>query len=163
LDSKVELESASLIKDLDTLSDAIVQTYKNINFALNGESNWKKNENPIYPVIITLEDWFLLSPPIKVDIEGRVKDKLVKSGLPIGLIKNMPYTITSVNSFELASHSIFETGIKTFMSLKLNEEYDGWDLKEFSNQVFPITKVKKRFIFPEELELFKEEARKLCP
>jgi hypothetical protein len=81
--------------------------------------------------------------------------------LPEEYLKTMPFTLTSVNSFEIACNSILENGIQKFMDLKVQKEYQTWDMKEFSMQVMPAKEKNKNCIFPEVLQIFKDEAKKL--
>ena len=70
-----ELES-----ELDKIADAIVQTYKSI-------ENYKNRLYPqikfdpakhLYPIIVTLEDWFLYGDPIIKKLDELVAIKLKK-------------------------------------------------------------------------------------
>ncbi len=161
LNSKIDLESEDLNKDLEAISEAVKQTYKNIDVARKGLSNWNVNKGKIYPMVITLEDWFLISPPLRESINERVKQKLKSSDLPLTYLEDMPYTISSISSFEKASYSIFENGIENFMSLKVASEYSGWDLKEFARDKFPTKNKKSNIIFDKELKIFKQEVSTL--
>lgn len=114
-------------------------------------------------MIITLEDWLLISPPLRVDVNERVRLKLLNSNLPEDYLITMPFTLTSVNSFEIACNSILENGIQSFMNLKVQGEYQAWDKTEFSIQIMPAKQDNRNCIFSEVLQIFKDEAKKLLP
>jgi hypothetical protein len=62
--AKTLADAVALDKDLVVMAEAIVQHYKNIRHALGGESKWQPDVLPIYPLILTLEDWFIFSPRV---------------------------------------------------------------------------------------------------
>jgi hypothetical protein len=158
LKSKFDLESEEFVKDIDKLSEAISQTYKNVTLAINGKSNWEYNKKPIYPILITLEDWLIISPTIRENLNDLVREKLIKAGLNPKLMVTMPFTISSINSFEIASSTIRENGINSFMSVKVNDEFNNWDISNFSREFFKDNYYYENEIFPEDLEKFMRDA-----
>ena len=118
------------------MASAIVQLYKNINDAINGKTNWTPNEKPIYPLIITLENWYLLAPNIIDMLSTRVRHLLVQSEISLDVLEKMPYQITSIDEFEVASRVISTIGIQSFFSRKINHIYESYMLLSFTFSCF---------------------------
>jgi hypothetical protein len=75
----------ALGKDLQVMADAIVQNYRNILDAKAGRTDWMPDDRPIYPLIATLEDWFIVSPNVKALLDDRVQAGLIARGMDIRL------------------------------------------------------------------------------
>jgi extradiol dioxygenase family protein len=64
INAKTLSDTASLDKDLSVMAMAVVQHYRNIRDAQDGRTKWADDGLPIFPLILTLEDWFIFSPRI---------------------------------------------------------------------------------------------------
>lgn len=148
----VDFDSDELRSDIEILSTAIVQTYKNITLATSGNSNWIYDNKPVFPLVITLEDWHIISPVMRAKIDEAVRLKLDSARMSSELLVSMPYTISSIESFESASRAIQEKGINHFMSVKVNDEYRNWDISNFSNFYFKDIESSKDQIFPNDFQ-----------
>ena len=61
------------------MATAIVQHYQNILRALDRQTRWKPDGLPIYPMILTLEDWFIFSPRITETLNDHVRRLLERT------------------------------------------------------------------------------------
>lgn len=162
LDAKINIEGDVLKKELEIMAEAIVQTYKNINDAIKGKSNWHTNDLPIFPCIITLEDWFIFSPTTQELLNVEIKSKLNAIGINPDVLESMPYTLTSINTFETVSQIIAQVGIFDFMRVKTLPEYRQWDLNGFINVKYPDYK-KVKMLFESDWETLRQEVASLNP
>jgi hypothetical protein len=126
--SKTRSDKAALEKDLIVLATAVVQNYSNIRDALDGNTQWKADSLPIYPVILTLENWLIFSPWVSDLLLGHVRGLLREQGLPDTLVDEMPFAIASSADFEVASQIIAQTGIEKMMAQKTDTRSRGWML-----------------------------------
>ena len=118
--SKSQLLSDEAInKDLDILADDIVQAYTTI-------SDYQKGLYPhlsykpvvkIYPLLVTLEDWFLFGTDAE-NLEKKVTDKLKDKDLPATYLTEMPYTVCSIQDFEIV--------VQLLNSLTITELMNNW-------------------------------------
>jgi hypothetical protein len=84
LGAKIQSDNAPLERDLSTMAKAIVQHYRNIIRALEGRTTWKPDGLPVYPLVLTLEDWFIFSPRITQILKDEVRRLLAQQGMPEG-------------------------------------------------------------------------------
>jgi hypothetical protein len=131
VNSKTRSDKVALEQDLIVLATAIVQHYRNIIDALAGHTKWQPDGLPIYPIILTLEDWLVLGPRVGELLDSHVQRILVKQGLPENLTEKMPYTIASSFDFEIASQIIAQVGILPVMKKKTEPQARGWILSPF--------------------------------
>lgn len=137
LEAKTSLNYDVLEKQLEVLAEAIVQLYKNIKDAIAGHSNWTINDLPIYPVLVTLEDWYMSNPSTIEVLNLDIIEKLSELNICLSVLERMPYTIVSTNDFEAISHVIAAVGIQKFFALKTSSEYQHWTLIPFASHHFP--------------------------
>lgn len=135
-EAKITLNGNILDSQFDVMAGAIVQIYKNIIDAINGKSNWSFNKFPIYPLVITLEDWFLFSPPIVNRLNEKVMLGLIKASIDENVLETMPYTVASIDEFELVSQVIASVGIQHFFSKKTSITNRGIMLRPFTWTAF---------------------------
>ena len=136
LGAKIQSDNAALERDLATMAKAIVQHYRNIIRALEGHTRWKPDGSPIYPVILTLEDWFIFSPRIVEMLSGEVRGLLAEQGIPERVVTEMPYTVAATHEFEAAIQVIAQAGIRTVMSKKTAVGQRNWSLLPFIRDAF---------------------------
>lgn len=111
MSAKALLDAAALDKDLSVMASAIAQLYKNILDALSGLTRWVPDRRPIYPIVLTLDDWFMFSPPIQETLDNHVRRRLADAEIEEKMIEEMPYTIASAHEFEIASQIIAQITI----------------------------------------------------
>ena len=125
-------DTAALHADLDTMADAIVQTYKGIKDAEGGlHPTWSPDSKPIYPVIVTLEEWYMFSDPITSFVENRVKEKLTAAGLDSALADQRPYTVASCEDFEVLMQIIAKHDSYTIMNTRFYSGKRHWNTHAF--------------------------------
>lgn len=113
----------ALDQDVKKLAGAVVQTYRTIR-------DYRGNHYPhlpyaqgrrIYPVIVTLEDWYFFGQELPVRLDAQVREVMARTDLPIEWLEEMPYSILSVDEFETAAGVINMVGIHPFISGKIND------------------------------------------
>ena len=136
LGAKILSAGGALEKDLITMAKAIVQHYQNIRRALDGTTHWQPDGRPIYPIILTLEDWFIFSPRITEALKNHVVRLLGEDGIPERVLTDMPYTVASAHEFEVAIQIVSEVGIHRLMNEKTSSEERHWSLLPFIRERF---------------------------
>lgn len=119
LERKIDLRSRQNIDaGLELMGAFVCQTYKTLSHALAGRyPHWKPGPKPIFPVIVTLDDWNSIGP-IASKIDGWAKRGLEAEGIDSGLLDQFPYTVFPVQVFEDAIQIMANVGIERFMTLK---------------------------------------------
>ncbi len=126
INAKQYAPGSALREDLDVLAKAIVQLYKNTIHVREGRSLWAPRSNTLYPIVVTLEDWFLFSPTIKTDLEELVRSRLSESSLDPDLTSTMPYTVVSCDEYERMILAIEQLSVEDVMAKKVKPEYHEW-------------------------------------
>lgn len=140
LDAKTRSDTKALEEDIAVLAKAIAQHYRNISEAVAGKTDWSPDGLPIYPLILTMEDWFIFSPQVDQMLNSEVKRLLCKDGLDLSLLDEMPFTIASAHEFEIGIQIIAEVGIAKVMAIKTRGEHRTWGLvavlaSAYSNEI----------------------------
>ena len=130
----------ALRAEVSKIAEAIVQNYKNIGEAQKGLTSWKPNGHPIFPLVITFEDWFFLGPLLHQLLEESVRSQLLEEGLDAQLMETMPYAVMSCREFELCLGAIKKGGISKFFQGKYTGEYLQWMWPEYLRHEFKGTK-----------------------
>ena len=156
-EAKIALDEESIEKELGSIADAVVQLYKNISEAEQNLTHWCNNHLPIYPLVVSIEDWFLFSPLLQQQLRGIVKAKLGSAGLSQALLTSKPFTFVSARELENGGEIIRSVGIDAFFRAKTSDEYRDFLLLEFARQAFPGT-TGGSF-----REVFMTELRKILP
>jgi hypothetical protein len=154
LPAKIELKDSLLIEEeLNNMAKFILQLYKTItDYYNNRYSSFEyKKEMQIYPLILTMEDWFLFGR-VRLDIlKKMIIKEFNKINLPLEYLEKIPYSICSVEEFESIIQITQITGIKEFMSKKVfNKEKKEWLFHDFIQNEFPEEIKKCKFLFKEE-------------
>lgn len=135
-DAKFIADGVGLEAALDKMAGFLVQHYRNINDAIAGRTAWVPDGKQVYPMIVTLEDWWIFSPPIIATLETSLRSQMEKAELPLQLLEDMPYFIASADEFETAFQIMSHTGIEAYLGLKRTEENRQWALSSFSPGLF---------------------------
>lgn len=130
-------EGDALDKSLDEMAIDIVKLYANIDDVLNGISTWTYNGLPIYPIIVTYEDWYMLYPTIFERLIEFVKRRLESKGLPASWTESMPLFYTSIAELEMAAQDIDRLGIERFCSAGASRPHRHFQLSQLVHAVFP--------------------------
>jgi hypothetical protein len=73
---------------------------------------------PIYPLVVTLEEWYLFSPLTTAYVHRQVKALLERSCIDPRVADDMPYTVASIDEMELVGQIFDRTGLGTFFARK---------------------------------------------
>lgn len=167
--SKTELViTEALEKDLEKMSIFVTQVYKTIRDYQNRKyPTYKFNEHKkIYPLVVTLEDWHLFGD--KSSLKMKIEEKLMKEGIPLEYLSNMPYTICSAQEFEEMIQIIQSKGIGPVIGKKLEDpEKNTWEMATFllneyqeeHKNIKPLFLKDFDSIFPEEITKKRELMR----
>ena len=114
---------SALDQDVRKLAGAVVQVYKTIkDYRLGRYPNLEfAAERLIYPVVVTLEDWYFFGLGLPNRLETAVQAAIRAADLPDAWLIEMPYSIMSIHEFEKASGVINAVGIHPFVSGKVND------------------------------------------
>ena len=151
LGAKTLSDTTALDKDLVVMAEAIVQHYGNIRRALEGKTRWVPNGLPVYPMILTLEDWYVFSPRVSEMLKGHVHRLLGVADIPASMLDEMPWVIASSHEFEITTQVMARVGIHTVMDGKVRSGHRNWSLLPFVSWNFPdeMKQVNRR-LFPED-------------
>ena len=155
--AKSAVDPAIVGQQVDYLAKAVIQLYKNIADALAGHTHWPRNDRPIFPLVVTLEDWYLLGTSADLLAEG-VRTKMAEANLDPTWLETMPYTVTSCEDFEDVSPTIAEVGIHAFFSLKHLGDQQRWMIQVFAKEHF--NEVYRRTVHR---DLFRDEWDRILP
>ena len=112
--AKIRSDTVALSSDLDVMATAIVQHYRNISDALGGRTDWQQDGKPIYPLVLTLENWLLFTPLVDELLRDHVRRRLGEANIAMDVLTKMPFTVASAEEFEIASQLIARKGIAPF-------------------------------------------------
>lgn len=136
-DAKFGADDDQLVDDLDKMARGITQLYKNILDAQAGLTPWAPTKKPIYPLVVTLEDWWLFTSSIHRRLNQLLEEHFVAEGLDLALLDAMPFTIASVDELEQALIAIAEEGVLPFFKTKTDQEHREWAVSPFTSHQYP--------------------------
>lgn len=152
LEAKTTLtDTTAFGRDVSTLASYVVQLYRTI-------EEYKQNHYPslpydavrkIYPVIVTLEDWFPLGTDFWSDLDAQVRAQLSETSLPSSILEEMPFTLASTEELERASCMIAEIGLRGFFGEYHTTRYSGWMLDRYMSDAHSSRYAIKHDLFPE--------------
>jgi len=131
-DAKFIVDNGGLEAALDSMAKSIVQHYRNINEALDEKTKWKSDGLPIYPLIVTLENWYIFSPPVIEILKKRVHTHLDTYNIDRAIIDKMPYVVASADEFETAIRISSKTGLAAFFGRKHTKDHRDFAIPAFS-------------------------------
>lgn len=157
LPAKIELRDSSIIlKELDKMAKIILQIYKAIDdYCNNLYPSFKyEEERQIYPIILTMENWFLFGDKRSDILDKMIIKEFSNINLPIDYLKKMPYSICSVEDFEGMMQVMQTTYIKKFMDRKVfDKEKIEWLFRPFMSNEFAEESRKIKFLFEDEAKI----------
>lgn len=136
LNAKTLSDTTALERDLVLMAEAIVRHYRNIRDAQNDLTQWVRDSLPLFPLIVTLEDWFMLSPSVNEMLNQHVRRLLAEAGLEARMLDELPYTIASSHEVEIVAQVIAQVGVAPVMEGKTRSEALGWLLLPFITSKF---------------------------
>lgn len=139
--AKAELfDVTELESELGKIADAIVQVYKTMVDFKNGfyPKIKYRSDKALYPIIVTLEEWFIYGDLIVNKLNEFVINKLKAMGLPVDLITTNPYSVISVEAFEIFTFIANKCGIKEVLEEKvIDNEKKYWEIENYLRHKFP--------------------------
>lgn len=126
------LSDDSINKDFAVLADAIVQVYVTI-------QDYEKNlyghfpfvpTRKIYPLIVTLEDWYIWGSDHK-RLRAMVETKLTEKGIPLDYIAKTPYTVTWAQTYEFLVQILNNFTIEEIMIAWHHPDKAGHNFSQF--------------------------------
>lgn len=156
--TKEELSSNEKVeKDVEKIAKAILQIYKTIrDYRADLYPNLRFKENlKIYPIVITMEEWFLMGNRL-AEVHKKVSAFMLEENFDIKWLELMPYSICSAQEFELIAQLLNEFGIPTLIHNKqTDKEMRGWTYHAFLSGKYREQISKFKEIFPLD-SIFKE-------
>ncbi|HLC42594.1 MAG TPA: hypothetical protein VJO34_13350 [Methylomirabilota bacterium] len=156
LRAKTEIRSTEALEsELDKLATFIVQLYKTIADYRSGHYPHVpyRPGKPVYPLVLTLEEWFSFGPRIHTVLDQRVAVRLEEADLPREWLNEMSYSTCSVAAFEKLVQVVDARPIAEVMGRKIADpEFRGWLLDGFLSHAFPAESHAARNLFPETLD-----------
>lgn len=132
------LPEAALNVQLSKMAEFVVQTYKTLVEYLQGKyPHYKLDKNKrIYPLIVTLEDWFLFGDHALRVLDGKIREKFMKFKLSEELLEQYPYSVCSVQTLETLVQITSQVGINKVMEKKTKGELREWELLTYLEHNF---------------------------
>ena len=92
----------------------------------------------IYPVIVTLENWFVFGDTMLNPIRVAVERQLAEYKIDPQVLTDMPYSIWATEDVEIALQVINEVGIQDFVEgMVLNPEMKTWNVQSYIQKKYP--------------------------
>lgn len=129
----------ALQNDLEKLADAVVQVYKTIVDYQNGCYPQMPfiEARQVFPVIVTLEDWYFFGKEMPERLDALVKSKMEMVGLPDEWLSEMPYCILSIDELESVSGALNTIDIVTLILEKVRDaKYSQWSFSSYCKERF---------------------------
>lgn len=160
LDAKIELLSHQALEEqLGKMADFIIQVYKTlVDYEKNKYPQLKFDpKNKVYPVITTLEEWYLFGDELLPILEKKVLEQLKKSNLPQRLLKTYPYSVCSTSEIEEIAQVSEKVGIsKVFREKVTDPKMRMWPMANYAANKFPNEVNETKSLFTEELNKYIE-------
>jgi len=114
-----------------------LQLYKTLNDALQGKyPNWKPRNAPIYPLIVTLEDWQTFGIQVDKVVIAPLKPELTAIGIDPGIVERHPPSFCAAETFEMTAGVCDAVGLERVFGAKTRGEEAHWALETFLMNYF---------------------------
>ena len=132
----------ALEQNFEKLSESVVQVYQRV--AEYKQGLWPQlpysKDKILFPLVVTLEDWFLFGPRITRLLDDKVRAGLLKDCIDPGIMNEAPYAVISINDLERLVQVIAVAGIFEIVAGKLlDDEKRTWVwhgyLNDYSGQI----------------------------
>jgi hypothetical protein len=155
IDAKAELISDDVLQqELEKMAEFIIQVYKSIkDYKEDRYPSYKHQKNrKVFPLILTLENWYLFGDKLMTDLNAKVVEKFIEQKLPLEWLEEMPYSMSAIDEFERVLQVIQEVGIEKFFSQKGTPEKRLWSLGPYMTTEFPENYRRVKALFPKDFE-----------
>ena len=140
LAAKTALDDLSALEqDIGKLADAVVQLYERIRDYSDGLFPILSYvpDRKCYPLVVTLEEWYLISPRVQKMLDEAVEARMRTRGLDLGWLEAAPYSAVSVDDFESVSQLINSLGLIVCFEGKVRDpERRQWPLSNHLRDLF---------------------------
>ena len=122
------------------MAEGIVQTYKGINdYNTNKFPHLKyDSKTKIYPVIVTLEEWFLFGDALIPKLDGFIKERLKAAGLSEDMLLKYPYVVCSVEGLNMLAAISSNVKIDEILQEKTTDKDKRlWHLDTYLQNKYP--------------------------
>lgn len=124
--------------EIDKMASFICQIYKTINDAkANLYTKWNYIGKPIYPVVVTLDEWHFFGDRLLNPLNEVIKSKLSDYDIDISILDEHPYSIISLEELEILVHHLNSSKIDDIFSSKTTGEHRLWSLEAFLKSFQP--------------------------
>lgn len=137
LNARYQLEEDALSKEVDLLAKFVVQNYKNLADVKAGHPKWQSEGRALYPIVLTLSNWYLFGPSIFRRLEDTVLSLLERAGLDKDMVETYPYVVMSIEDYEMAIQVISQVGLNEFFESFSRDGYKGWMVSSFMQTRYP--------------------------
>lgn len=118
--------------EFDRIRGFTVQLYKSLHSALGGEyPNWKPDGKPVYPIVVTLEDWQTFGIHVDRLVVDPLKTDLAAQGIDPAIVDRHPPAFCAIDTFEMAVNVCNIVGLANVFRQKAEGEYPQWALETF--------------------------------
>ncbi|MBV9931521.1 MAG: hypothetical protein JO013_11330 [Alphaproteobacteria bacterium] len=125
-------DHAHIDKEFERIRAFAVQIYKTLADALGGKyPQWKPDGRPVYPLLVTLEDWQTFGLHVDRLVVQPLREELRSLGIDPALIENHPLSFCALDTFEQAVIVFEQAGIDNVFRRKTQGEYPQWALETF--------------------------------
>jgi hypothetical protein len=145
---------ASLVpidREVKKLAKGITQLYATLNDALDGlYPHWQPSGKKIYPTLVTLDNWNLLSHTLQATVKELVVAEFERRQLKIDLLDRYPYSVCYVRELEISIQVMQRIGISSVMSGLTKGAKAGYMVGPYLQTEFPEEMTLVRPLFPTE-------------
>lgn len=150
--AKVDINDTTTIDgEVSRLAAFVVQIYATLMDALQGAyRQWKPNGRPVYPLVVTLDEWLPSGRALIGGLEAAVRAGLQGRGIPLAILDDSPFTLCSLHEFESAARAFGAAGIRAVIGGKTAGEHHGWAMMPFLQGQFPRVVGTRTVLFKDE-------------
>jgi hypothetical protein len=136
--AKVDInDTATIDGEVNRLADFVVQVYITLTDAMQGAYHrWKPNDLPVYPLVVTLDEWLPSGRSLMGGLEAAVRAGVQRRGIPLSILGESPFTLCSLYEFESAARAFGAASIQAVMGGKTTGEHHGWAMLPFLQDQF---------------------------
>lgn len=154
-EAKISLADTTVLdEDLDKMAEFIVQAYKTMVDSEHGlYPHWKPDQKPVFPLIVTLENWHILGPELRGALNSRVESSLNSLKIDTEILERSPYSICSTEELEHAMYVMSRAGINNVMKHKNEGAQKEWGLMTILHNYFREELRKSGNLFPDPFKI----------
>ncbi len=152
INAKTEVDplAEATSEQLGKLAEGIIQCYKAIADAQNRSYTWLKKAKRFFPVVVTLESWYVLGDTAK-RLDAQVKKKAQIENIDSEILEKHPYLALSSLELENLAVVLRKHSVEEVIEPYFRDEFEGWQFdtylaKRFKREV-QYSKLLKENIF----------------